>query len=123
MDGRTEFSSLDHVCIPCSTVKNVWSDFYGPSGTYKFTILYNICILHKDTFTETLILVPDQLSRSNNRKNAGARLHTYLWSDSIYSQTDLISRRFMSHSALCHGILYPWPAPTEYNYITRQHSG
>jgi len=31
-----------------------------------------------------------------------------------YSQIHLISHRLMSHSALCHGILYPQPAPTEY---------
>jgi len=35
-----------------------------------------------------------------------------------YTQTHLISHRFMSHSALCHGILYPRPAPTEYNQAT-----
>jgi len=35
-DGRTEYSSLDRVCIPCSSVKNrscrdrrSWRQFYG----------------------------------------------------------------------------------------------
>ena len=37
---------------------------------------------------------------------------------STYGQTHLRSHLFMSHSALCHGILYPWPAPIEYNQAT-----
>ena len=40
-------------------------------------------------FFKTLILVPDR-SGSKNRKIASARLHTYLWSDSIYSMNDNI---------------------------------
>jgi len=55
-------------------------------ATFYVTYLLSCTVTKNRLFVAlTLILVPDRLSGSNNRKIDSATSHTYLWSQSIYS--------------------------------------